>query len=166
MNKRGHLADVVTRLTAASEASAVGLGVLARTAPASAGGQLAFDLAEELRGVVSTARFVGRALGLPDGAPARRATCERLRWEWVASTGVLLDGDPRRRLAAECASALARASTASGRLAELVAAANAVGYLHAAAHLERRILSVRARLEDARAGFAASGPSRTGVLAS
>jgi hypothetical protein len=166
MRDTGHLADVVARLAAASDASAVGLGVLARTAPASAEGQLASDLAEELRGVVSTARFVGHALGLPDGGPARRATCERLRWEWVASIGVLLDGDPRVRLAAECSSALERAAAASCRLAALVAASNAVGYVHAAAHLERRILSVRARLEDARSGFAASGPSRTGVLAS
>jgi len=38
------------------------------------------------------------------GSPAARrgATSERLRWEWLASTGALLDGVPDRRLLVEC----------------------------------------------------------------
>lgn len=160
------LAELVMRLAAASEASAVGLGVLSLTSVGSPVGQLTSDLAEELRGVVSTARFVGSALGLRDVAPVRRATCERLRWEWVASTGLLLDGDPRGRLAAECASALDRAAAVSCRFVELVAISNAAGYLHATAHLERRILSARARLEEARTRFDPLVTSRSGALAS
>lgn len=147
-----HLAELVARVSAAAETSIVGLGVLARCAPDSAEGRLAADLAEELRGVFSTARFVGNALGIAESPTARRSTCERLRWEWVASTGALLDGDPRRRLAAECGSALARAAAASSRMATLVAAAeSAAPYVHATAHLERRVRSAQARLEGARA---------------
>lgn len=36
-------------------------------------------------------------------AHPRRRTCDRLRWEWLASTATVVDGRPDRRVLSECA---------------------------------------------------------------
>lgn len=149
------LGEVLSRVAIAAEATIVGLAVLARHARDREAGaaKLAEELGEELRGVASTARFVGEALGLPLVAPARRSTCERLRWEWIASTGALLDGGPAGRLRVECVVALERTRGEAARLFELVQdEPSAAAASHLAEQLERRLKGALARLEAAPIG--------------
>lgn len=148
------VADALTRIASTSETCVVGLVVLARASSGTLAADVAEDLVEELRGVVSTTRFVGSALGVLPEDPPRRPTCERLRWEWLASTGALLDGDPRHRLAAECGVALERARVAAERLVVALDAAGVPAFVHAGAQLERRLSSAGLRLVGAVRGEA------------
>ena len=69
------VSDALARIASSTEGCVIGLGVLARASMGTPAAQLASDLAEELRGVVSTTRFVGVALGLLSEGPPRRSTC-------------------------------------------------------------------------------------------
>ncbi len=153
---RVSLGDALARIAIAAEATIVGLGVLARHARdrEAETAKLASELVEELHGVASTARFVGDVLGLALVPPARRSTCERLRWEWVASTGALLDGGPAVRLRAECAVTIERTRAEAARLGGLVARdPRATPVSHVAEQLERRLTSALVRLETAATGI-------------
>ncbi len=48
-------------------------------------------------------------------ARPRPRTCERLRWEWLASTATVVAGCPDARLIAECARILAETDTSAVR---------------------------------------------------
>ena len=52
-------------------------------------------------------------------AEARSRTCERLRWEWLASTATVVDGVPDGRLLSECARILANALESATRVDDL-----------------------------------------------
>lgn len=58
-----------------------------------------------LRALVDATVAAAAARGI-DARPRRR-TCERLRWEWLASTATVVDGTPCARLLSECARTLA-----------------------------------------------------------
>ncbi len=143
------LGDLLSRVATTSEACVVGLAVLARHGKDAPIATLAADLAEELRGVASTVRFVASALGLGEDVHVRRSTCERLRWEWLASTGSLVDGSPAGRLRAECLAVLARAAEAATRLRAATEAGTDRMPRATAAHVDERIRSAAARLEAA-----------------
>lgn len=139
------LVELLERVAQAADATIAGLSVLARHAASGPLGALAGDVTEEMRGVVSTVRFVEGALG---GEPqaTRRSTCQRLRWEWLASTGALLDGSPVPRLRSECLATLARATEAAERLADAVAGGQVPAALRVADQLCERLRSAGERL--------------------
>lgn len=95
---------------AAAEAAAQGLAVCARRARSREIAEQSALLGEAMRTAAE------RAKELVPGGVRRPTTSERLRWEWLASTGSLLDGGAERRLAGELARHLTIASEAAARL--------------------------------------------------
>jgi hypothetical protein len=81
---------------------ATGYGICARRAREADVADVAASLstlhraiADELAAFLATARA---------SVPRTKSTCsERLRWEWLASTGLLVDGAPERPVLADCA---------------------------------------------------------------
>jgi len=89
------------RLTSASAALSAGFDACAKHGRSPHIVDSARALTQEHRSLVSAIA----CLSILVGAHARpaAATCERLRWEWLASTATLLDGTPDARLVTECA---------------------------------------------------------------
>jgi hypothetical protein len=95
--------DAARKVAQACAALAAGLDVWAKHLDDAAARAAARDLALEHRALVpllasETGAFAGAA-----AAAFVPRTCDRLRWEWLASTSALLDGAPDARLLAECA---------------------------------------------------------------
>jgi hypothetical protein len=92
------IADVALAITSACTAAAVGFELCALRTHDETIAVAATNAAAFLRSLASETGV--------DARPRAR-TCDRLRWEWLASTGTVLDGAPDRRLASECARLLA-----------------------------------------------------------
>jgi hypothetical protein len=93
------VADALRRLASGCAAAAVGFEACAKHA---VDDQLRFavqGLAIDLRTAADRADTLGAAFGVERRRGPR--TCERLRWEWLASSGKLLDGAPDARLLVE-----------------------------------------------------------------
>lgn len=89
-------------------AAAIGFDVCAARTRDATTAVAARSLAGLLRSLQRAVVTAARAAGI-DARPKAR-TCDRLRWEWLASTGSVLDGAPERRLAGECVRVLSDAS--------------------------------------------------------
>ena len=61
-------------------------------------------------GLITEATIAAAAAVGIDARPRAR-TCDRLRWEWLASTATVVDGSPDGRLLSECARILAGVDT-------------------------------------------------------
>lgn len=93
------MVDALRRVAEACAAAAVGLDACAKHAHDRALAGESSELAREHRALADELAGVAASLG----AGARRSsTCERLRWEWLASTAGVLDGAPDTRLFTEC----------------------------------------------------------------
>lgn len=150
--------DRVHRLAASCTAVAAGFEACTRHAKGSGIVETAERLAVEHRALAEDITRLATNLG----APVRRtaATCEHLRWEWLASTGSSLDGAPDERLLAECmrllwfaceaADVLERDLAASGP----VEAASRADRIRGALHRVRRAATALVASKHARVGFA------------
>ncbi|MDB4934127.1 MAG: hypothetical protein JWP87_1099 [Labilithrix sp.] len=94
--------DLLRRVAAASSSLALGFEVTARNAREERFAEETAWLAALHR---SLSEEIAAAVGSAGLAPPRtKPTCgERLRWEWLASAGRLIDGASDARLVAECA---------------------------------------------------------------
>src|SRR5579864_4626013 len=92
-------AEHARRIAALCSSLATGLEVWARHA----GDADAAALASDVRDVVEEALRIAEA-----SRPGVR-TCERMRWEWLISTGTAIDGAPHARFHDECLRLLAEA---------------------------------------------------------
>ena len=82
-------------------------------------------------------------------ARPRARTCDRLRWEWLASTATVVDGTPDGRLLSECARILADVDTTGavelgdGIAARFqIASAEAYSLASAVVHLRQSTLAL------------------------
>jgi hypothetical protein len=146
--------DALLAVAAACSAAAVGFELCAGRTRAAAIAVAAASAAKVVRhlhgAALDCARHEGAVL------PPRARTCERLRWEWLASTGMVVDGDPDMRLLEECARILAAA------LAVAPALAGAPGDLAVRLRLasaEASSLAAAARHERERGGIAFHRPA-------
>jgi hypothetical protein len=90
--------EQLRRIAFACTEAAACYAVLAKRARCARLGGEAMELALRHRDSIAAVDALARARGL---AAHRVSTCERLRWEWFASTAALLDGAPDVRLARE-----------------------------------------------------------------
>jgi hypothetical protein len=97
----GKTADAALTMTSACSAAAVGFELCALRTRDETISVAAKNAAAFLRSLGGATENAARAKGI-DARPRSR-TCDRLRWEWLASTATVLDGSPDGRLASECA---------------------------------------------------------------
>jgi hypothetical protein len=93
-------ANAATAIVVACTAAAIGFDVCAQKTRDEAITVAAARESASLRCVAEEIIAVVAAHGVD--ARARKRTCDRLRWEWLASTGMVLDGRPETRLLSEC----------------------------------------------------------------
>ncbi len=136
-------ADGAVAITTALTAAIAGFEVCARRSRDERTAVAARNAAEFLRVLFASAIALAEDLGI-DAHPRKR-TCDRLRWEWLASTATVVDGHADGRLLAECSRILTEivASGAASALGEEIALrlrmASAEAYsLGLAAEYERR----------------------------
>jgi hypothetical protein len=131
-------------VTSACAAAATGFELCARRTGDEMIGVAARSAASHLRALVEGAVLAAAACGI-DATPRSR-TCERLRWEWLASTAMVVDGDADYRLFSECARILTEVLDV-GRLSAIdeaigarlrVASAEAYSLARALEHDRRR----------------------------
>jgi hypothetical protein len=91
------------RLAAECARTALGLDACVKHARQRTNAERAAAAAAEIRTI--TEELAALAVGFGVELRVAEPTCERLRWEWLASTAGLLDGAPDERLFAECARA-------------------------------------------------------------
>lgn len=139
----------VARAIEACGALGVGFAALVRHVRTDASMAVARDFEHAQRGSLADLQTL---LGSGGPAPRRAGMGERLRWEWLASTGALLDGNPERRLLAECHRLASLAVDAVRRLA---ADLHAVSDRHGA--FGRSILTTIEALESQVSAAARSG---------
>ncbi len=108
-------------IASACSAAAVGFQLCASRTEVDTIAVAARNAASFLRSLQEATVEVAKALGI-DARPRAR-TCDRLRWEWLASTAMILDGAPDERLATECARILSEVDVtfAAGIDGEIVA---------------------------------------------
>lgn len=150
--------DRVHRLAASCTAVAAGFEACTRHAKGSGLVETAERLALEHRALAEDITRLATNLGTPLRRTA--ATCERLRWEWLASTGASLDGVPDDRLLAECmrllrfaceaADVLERDLSASGP----TEAASRADRIRSALHRVRRAATALVASKRVRGGYA------------
>jgi hypothetical protein len=92
-------AEHARRVAALCSSLATGLEVWARHA----GDAAAHAFASEVRDVVE------EALRFAEASRPGVRTCERMRWEWLISTGTAIDGAPHARFHDECLRLLSEA---------------------------------------------------------
>jgi hypothetical protein len=118
------LAESALSVTSACAAAAAGFELCARRTRDATIGVAAASAAGVVR-ALSASIVTGAEARHIDARPRPR-TCDRLRWEWLFSTGTVVDGHPERRLLAECArilgDTLAAAATLRAGLGEEIAA--------------------------------------------
>ena len=91
-------------MTSACAAAAMGFDLCASRTRDETISVAASSAAVYLRSLQKRAVAAARSAGV-DARPRAR-TCDRLRWEWLASTASMLDRTPDRRLVDECARVL------------------------------------------------------------
>ncbi|MBX3205034.1 MAG: hypothetical protein KF764_08185 [Labilithrix sp.] len=109
----GKLPDVAFAIVSACSAAAAGFDLCARRADDETIAVAARSAASFLRALLDATVAVARGHGVEVRPRAR--TCERLRWEWLASTATVLDGSPSGRLLSECARILSEVHPSDGR---------------------------------------------------
>lgn len=87
--------DELRKIASAAQAASIGFDVCARRAVTKASAARMTWLADQARGIAEAA-----STKVPGGV-RRPTTSERMRWEWLASTAVRLDGGAEGRLADE-----------------------------------------------------------------
>jgi len=92
--------DSLRRLVAMSANIAAGFAACAKHARSAAASETATALSATHADLASELAALLASFGAP--AARRVATGERLRWEWLASTGGLVDHAPEKRVLAEC----------------------------------------------------------------
>lgn len=100
MRTFGDLESVAVAITTACDAAAVGLDVCARRTSDELTFVAAKSAAAFLRELSAATVEAAEARGV--SVRPRSRTCDRLRWEWLASTATIVDGSPDARLLAEC----------------------------------------------------------------
>jgi len=88
--------DAAQRIASACHAAAFGYALAARHAED-------VNVALAARQAGSFAKAIADALAAAHGVSLRLRTGDRLRWEWLASTSAMLDGQATVRLLRECA---------------------------------------------------------------
>lgn len=105
-----HRCEHLRRIAEAAQAASIGFDVCARRACTK-------DLAERMTWLADEARAIAeRAAAKVPGGVRRPTTSERMRWEWLASTAALIDGEADGRLAAESNRHLAIAEESAARI--------------------------------------------------
>ncbi len=98
------IAEGAVAITAACSAAIAGFELCASRGRDSRIAVAAKNASEALRVLFASVITAADDLGI-DAHPRRR-TCDRLRWEWLASTATVIDGHPEGRLLSECARVL------------------------------------------------------------
>ena len=137
----GKTREAALSIATACNAAVGGFDLCARRTQDETIAVAAQNAAAHLRSLFHATIEAAAAKGI-DARPRAR-TCDRLRWEWLASTATVLDGAPDRRLLSECARLLAAVDPAGAvELGEGIAArfliASAEAYSLATATLHRR----------------------------
>jgi len=137
----GKTREAARSIATACNAAAVGFELCARRTQDATIAVAAQNAAAHLRSLFHVTIEAAAAKGI-DARPRAR-TCDRLRWEWLASTATVLDGVPEGRLLAECARLLAAVDAAGavelgGGIAARFQIASAEAYSLATASLQRR----------------------------
>jgi hypothetical protein len=96
-----------TTMTAAFSTAAIGFELLSRRTRDASVAVAVESAAHHLRSLLDVAVTAAAHRGI-DARPRAR-TKDRLRWEWLASTAVVVDGESDRRLLSECARILGEA---------------------------------------------------------
>ena len=112
-NGLGKLPDAALAVASACNAASVGFDLCARRTQDERIAVAAKSAARFLRSLLDATIAAASTWGI-DARPRAR-TCERLRWEWLASTATVVDGCPDVRLIAECARILAETDTSAAR---------------------------------------------------
>ncbi len=99
------VAEVALAIASACAACVAGLELCARRTRDEKIAVAARDAAGSLRSLQEATIAAAAARGV-DARPRAR-TCDRLRWEWLASTATVVDGSADARLLSECARILA-----------------------------------------------------------
>lgn len=107
----GKLPDAALAMVSACNAAAVGFDLCARRTDDETIAVAARSAAACVRALAGATVSAARGLGI-DARPRVR-TCDRLRWEWLASTAMVVDGSADGRLLAECARILAEADASA-----------------------------------------------------
>ncbi len=97
----GKTREAALSIAAACIAASGGFDLCARRTQDETIAVAAASAAAHLRVLFDATVAAAAATGI-DARPRAR-TCDRLRWEWLASTATVLDGAPDARLLAECA---------------------------------------------------------------
>lgn len=137
----GKLPDAARAMVSACDAAAAGFDLCARRTDDETIAVAARSAAACVRALAGATVSAARGLGI-DARPRAR-TCDRLRWEWLASTAMVVDGSADGRLLDECARVLADVdASAAVALGEELAArlrlASAEAYSLASAVAQRR----------------------------
>lgn len=98
---RRELAERAIAITTACNAAIAGFEVCARRSRDARTAVAACNASEALRALYASAIVAAADRGI-DAHPRKR-TCDRLRWEWLASTAMVVDGSSDMRLLSECA---------------------------------------------------------------
>lgn len=101
----GKAADAALAIATACNAASVGFDLCARRTQDETIAVAATNAAAFLRSLSEVTVAAAASKGI-DAQPRAR-TCDRLRWEWLASTASVVDGEPDGRLLSECARILA-----------------------------------------------------------
>ena len=97
----GKTREAALSIAAACIAASGGFDLCARRTQDETIAVAAASAAAHLRVLFDATVAAAAATGIE--ARPRARTCDRLRWEWLASTATVLDGAPDARLLAECA---------------------------------------------------------------
>ncbi len=117
----GKAAEIALSIATACNAAAGGFDLCARRTQDETIAVAAENAATFLRSLSEATVAAAAAWGV-DARPRAR-TCDRLRWEWLASTGAVVDGSPDARLLSECTRILASVdATAASELGAAIAA--------------------------------------------
>jgi hypothetical protein len=102
-NPAGHEESVASYvgLVSAASSAVIGFDLCARRTRDKTIAVAAENAAASLRSLVEATTEIGG--GLQANAAPRARTGERLRWEWLASTAMVVDGAAEGRLLSECA---------------------------------------------------------------
>jgi len=101
----GKAVDAALSIATACDSAAGGFDLCAQRTQEETIAVAARNAAAFLRSLSEATIATAAALGVH--ARPRARTGDRLRWEWLASTGAIVDGAPDRRLLSECARILA-----------------------------------------------------------
>lgn len=111
------LVETALAITSSCDAAIAGLELCAHRTRDHTIAVAASSAADFLRALVDATISAAEERGID--ARVRARTCDRLRWEWLASTATVVDGTPDGRLLTECARVLSDALTAANRVEDL-----------------------------------------------